>query len=41
MTERERKTARDLVAANSLNLGSGRYAVEFYQSVRDCAEALR
>jgi multimeric flavodoxin WrbA len=41
MAGRERETARDFAAANSLNLGSGRFAVEFYQSARDCAEAIR
>jgi hypothetical protein len=40
MTEREKETARELAAANSLNLGSGRFAAEFYQSIRECAEAL-
>ena len=41
MTEREKETARALAAANSLNLGSGRSAVEFYRSIDECAEAVR
>ncbi|MDR2132537.1 MAG: flavodoxin family protein [Clostridiales Family XIII bacterium] len=39
ITDTEKETAKKLVAANSLNLGSGRSSVEFYQSARGCAEA--
>ncbi|MDR2088965.1 MAG: flavodoxin family protein [Clostridiales Family XIII bacterium] len=39
IADAEKETAKKLAAANSLNLGSGRSAVEFYQTVRDCAEA--
>jgi multimeric flavodoxin WrbA len=41
ITEREKETAKALAAANSLNLGSGRSAVEFYQTICECSEALQ
>jgi multimeric flavodoxin WrbA len=41
ISEEEKGTAKRLAAANSLNLGSGRSSVCFFQSACECAEVLR
>jgi hypothetical protein len=40
ISESEKKTARRLVAANSLNLGSGQSSVDFFSTAFECAEVL-